>query len=88
MDGSVTPGPGRSGVVSPPGANRIPSACVQGRRQSGGGGQRMTGRVGRGRHHWGVVIAGVLVMAFGVAGASLPASGQGQAPAPAVSTTR
>lgn len=44
----------------------------------------MTGRAGRrGRHHWGVVLAGVLVMAFGVAGASLSASGQDKAPAPA-----
>jgi hypothetical protein len=47
----------------------------------------MTGRVGgRRRHHWGVVIAGVLVMVFGVAGASLPAAGQDNAPP--VATTR
>lgn len=35
----------------------------------------------RSRHHWGVVVAGVLVMAFGVAGASLPASSQDKPPA-------
>lgn len=40
----------------------------------------------RGRHHWGVVIAGVLVMAFGVAGASLSASGQDTPPG--VTTTK
>ncbi len=45
----------------------------------------MAGNGRKARHSWGVVVAGVLVMLFGVAGGSLPASGQGNTP-PAVQT--
>ena len=41
----------------------------------------MAGNACRARHSWGVVLVGALVMLFGVASGSLPASGQGDHPA-------